>query len=100
MAEIKPNPDYNINRLSTARLFVLRRDEDETGVSGTGIVAEGVQFSDGTVALRWRSHINSTVIYGSIVACEAIHGHGGRTRVVWMDEFPNAPLRFSFKDAP
>jgi len=34
------------------RPFVLRRLVDETGVSGTGVVAEGVEFSDGTVALR------------------------------------------------
>lgn len=35
------------------RAFVLQCNEDETGVSGTGIVAEGVEFSDGTVALYW-----------------------------------------------
>lgn len=72
-----------------ARLFALQRVEDETGVSGTGIVAEGVQFSDGTVAMRWRSHIRSTVFYESIKACEAIHGHGGRTRIVFLDEGEN-----------
>lgn len=68
-----------------ARLFVLSRIEDESGVSGTGIVAEGVEFSDGTVALRWRSHIKSTAIYESIRACEAIHGHGGKTRVQYQN---------------
>jgi hypothetical protein len=34
------------------RLFLLIRNEDVSGVSGTGIVAEGVEFSDGTVAMR------------------------------------------------
>ena len=29
------------------RAFVLRRHKDETGVSGTGIAAEGVEFSNG-----------------------------------------------------
>ena len=31
------------------RLFVLLREEDVTGVSGTGIVAEGVEWQDGRV---------------------------------------------------
>jgi hypothetical protein len=69
-----------------ARRFVLQRDEDETGVSGTGQVAEGVEFSDGRVALRWivGDH-RSTVTWDNMDNVEAIHGHNGRTRVVWMD---------------
>ena len=43
------------SEITAPRAFVLQRNEDETGVSGTGIVAEGVEFSDGTVALRWTS---------------------------------------------
>lgn len=64
--------------------FALRRYEDESGVSGTGIVAQGVQFSDGTVALRWMVDLRSTALYDSIDDVVAIHGHGGRTRVVWL----------------
>lgn len=89
----------SINNMVDARLFVLKRDEDETGVSGTGVVAEGVQFSDGTVALRWRSYIKSTAIYESIRACEAIHGHGGKTRVLFLDEEPDHLPFFKFQDA-
>lgn len=68
------------------RTFELHRDEDETGISGTGVVAEGVEFSDGPVALRWivGDH-RSTVVWPSIEAVEAIHGHGGRTRIVWVE---------------
>ena len=65
------------------RLFRLHRIEDETGVSGTGDVAEGVQFSDGTCAMRWLTATSSTAIYASIEDLEKIHGHGGRTRVRW-----------------
>jgi hypothetical protein len=68
------------------RLFMLERLEDETGVSGTGSVAEGVEFYDGTVAMRWRTSIGSTAFYGSIQDVEAIHGHGGRTVVRWIEE--------------
>ena len=66
------------------RNFSLERDEDLTGISGTGVVAEGVEFTDGQVVLRWLTSVNSTVIYANIAAVEAIHGHGGKTRIVWV----------------
>jgi hypothetical protein len=70
----------------TARRFVLQRDEDETGVSGVGQVAEGVEFTDGRVALRWIvGEHRSTVTWDNIDNVEAIHGHNGRTRIVWVD---------------
>lgn len=68
------------------RRFQLHRDEDETGVSGTGIVAEGVQFTDGHVALRWLTDHTSTAIYGDLLDVSVIHGHGGKTRIVFLDE--------------
>lgn len=62
--------------------FFLLRAEDITGVSGTGVVAEGVEFSDGTVAMRWVvGNHHSTVVHDSIEAVEAIHGHGGATQI-------------------
>lgn len=64
-------------------MFELHRDADPSGVSGTGVVAEGVEFADGTVALRWRGALASTAVHGSVYAVELIHGHGGNTRVVW-----------------
>ncbi len=70
----------------TARVFHLQRDVDVTGVSGSGLVAEGVQFTDGTVVLRWCSSRPSTVIYGTLADVKRVHGHGGKTRVVWEDE--------------
>lgn len=70
------------------RRFVFKRTTDVSGTSGTGIVAEGVQFTDGTVAVRWRSFISSHVIYPNAHAAEAIHSHGGATKLVWLDEVP------------
>lgn len=68
------------------KTFELHRDEDETGVSGTGVVAQGVVFDDGQVALRWIvGEHRSTVVWASIEAVEAIHGHSGRTRIVWTE---------------
>ncbi|MDH6199170.1 hypothetical protein M2272_005838 [Mycobacterium frederiksbergense] len=70
----------------SARRFVLERVEDVSGVSGTGTVAEGVQFSDGRVALRWVvGEHRSTVTWDSIESVEKIHGHNGATSVRWVD---------------
>lgn len=67
------------------RRFVLYRTTDVSGVSGTGIVAEGIQFNDGVVALRWRGLRASTVVYDCVEDAEAIHGHNGATQVAWID---------------
>ena len=68
------------------RRFHLARDVDVSGVSGTGIVAEGVEFSDGTAVTRWVTGQHpSTVVWVDVASVEAVHGHGGTTRVVWRD---------------
>lgn len=61
------------------------RDEDVTGVSGVGRVAEGVQFSTGDCVLVWLGTLSSVVVYRSLADLEAIHGHGGSSRVIWED---------------
>lgn len=66
--------------------FELHRDSDETGVSGVGVVAQGVEFWDGTVAMRWITDVASTAIYNDVSDVEHIHGHNGKTRVVWIDD--------------
>lgn len=70
------------------RRFVLKRDTDETGVSGTGVVAEGVLFSNGVVALQWTSEFPTSVVFHQrgIESVLAVHGHGGKTRLLWLDE--------------
>jgi hypothetical protein len=45
------------------RTFVLDRRRDISGVSGTGLVAEGVVWSDGAVALRWSGENPTTVAF-------------------------------------
>lgn len=64
--------------------FGLFRHQDVTGVSGTGTVAYGVQFADGTVVIRWLGENPSTVVWESLDAAMRIHGHDGRTRLVWL----------------
>ena len=69
------------------RRFQLHRRSDLTGVSGTGVVAEGVEFSDGVVGLHWTGQWPSSVVHydRGMEAVEAVHGHGGATEVVWLD---------------
>lgn len=65
--------------------FYLERSQDVSGVSGTGRVAEGVKFSDGKVAVRWPNAHGSTTTWNSIEDAETVHGHGGLTKIVWID---------------
>lgn len=55
-------------------------------MSGVGDVAEGVVFSDGTAVIRWTSVHRSTAVYADIDELAAIHGHDGRTKVVFLGE--------------
>ncbi|MFJ6380166.1 hypothetical protein ACIQI7_09215 [Kitasatospora sp. NPDC092039] len=67
--------------------YVLQRDIDVSGVSGTGVVAEGCIFSaaaGSTGATRWRGERGSTVAWDRASDIESIHGHGGATRVVLL----------------
>lgn len=69
--------------MNKKRFFHLVRTKDASGVSGTGIVAEGCEFSNGKVAVAWVSGINSVIVYDSVADVEKIHGHGGATQIVW-----------------
>ena len=69
------------------RNFVLVRHHDHTGVSGTGIVAEGVEFTNGRVCMIWLTRqVHSLVIHDNISEVEAIHGHNGATTIHWLDQ--------------
>lgn len=66
------------------RYFQLYRDRDISGVSGTGRVAEGVEFHDGQVCLSWYGKHHVIGVYPSIKDVAAIHGHEGATRIEWI----------------
>ncbi len=55
------------------RWFILSRGNDESGVSGTGNVLEGVEFTDGTVVLQWTSKPASTVVWRSFEDFWTVH---------------------------
>jgi hypothetical protein len=68
----------------SSRRFTLIREVDVSAVSGVGRIAEGVEFSDGSVALRWHSRYPATAVWGGIDEVLAIHGHAGLTKVSWL----------------
>lgn len=74
------------------RAFVVQRDADVSGVSGEGIVAEGVLFSDGWAVTHWLDkppmHEPKTDVWHNpgVQPFERVHGHGGATRVIWADD--------------
>ena len=61
------------------------RDEDVSGVSGTGPVGEIVEFESGWVAVSFygfTADVPNVIVYSSLADAEKIHGHAGRTRLV------------------
>lgn len=61
------------------RLFYLERHEDESGVSGVGIIAEGVELSNGKCILSWLTQHHSVAVYDNMKELVEIHGHNGKT---------------------
>ncbi len=73
------------------RRFVFLRDEDETGVSGTGLVVMGVLYPDGRCHYRWMTEHQTDQMADSLDKLEIIHGHNGRTRIVFLDDEEGVP---------
>lgn len=74
--------------MKTLRLFRLYREEDETGVSGTGPVCAGVQLPSGRCALEWitGNAPGGFTLYNSPEDILKVHGHDGKTRIEWLGE--------------
>lgn len=75
------------------RPFRLHRLIDVSGVSGRGVVAEGIEFENGKCALHWLTEHSSVAIYDNVETLRAIHEHGGKTRIEWpgIDWDPRGP---------
>lgn len=65
--------------------FKLNRLEDVSGISGSGIIAEGCVFSNGKAIVSWLGKRASIVVWDSLDDCLYINGHGGKTVVEWID---------------
>lgn len=82
MAREEPRKGSILDR-NTMRLFVLDRLDDQSGVSGRGVVAEGCEFSNGQVVLCWRK-AGTVGVYPSMKVLENVHSHDGKTVVRWL----------------
>jgi hypothetical protein len=74
-----------MNLKPTYRKFYLQRNEDVSGISGKGRIAEGIVFSDGEVVLHWLTVTKSTTVFDNLEALQAVHGHDGRTKIIFDD---------------
>jgi hypothetical protein len=82
------------------RTFELVRFRDLSGVSGTGVVAEGCVFTDGSVALRWRGNNPATAVWPDLESVLAVHGHQGATEVHWLEGEAASPSGPTGEAAP
>lgn len=71
--------------MNYSRRFELVRHRDPSGVSGTGVVALGVEWSDKTVSMRWLGNGRAFANWNNIHDVIRIHGHNGATEVRWID---------------
>lgn len=73
---------------AVSRRFELHADAPEsTGrlvIAGVGIVAEGIEFGDGTAVVRWREDPPSTCMWGSIAEMGLAQA-ASRVQIVWVD---------------
>lgn len=75
--------------ITLMRRFVIVRTNDPQGMSGTGIVGEGVQLTNGSCAYRF---MNTEFVIESFApnvhSIEALHSHLFKepTEIVWVDD--------------
>lgn len=72
------------------RSFKIERQHDQSGVSGTGVVLEGVVFSTGVTVIHWLTPMpgGSVTIWQTFEQFMSVHvgSHPeNRTRVHWDD---------------
>ncbi|HZC53767.1 MAG TPA: hypothetical protein VE441_14890 [Mycobacterium sp.] len=66
------------------RYFRLNRREDPSGVSGTGIVATGIEYDTGQAVVTWLGEWPTVDIHlRGLESVEHLHGHGGSTVIEW-----------------
>jgi hypothetical protein len=89
-------------KMPEPKLFTMIRKHDESHISGTGRVLDGVVFHNGKVAICWRTEDNhgysSLGIYDSFEAFKFIHidSHPtNETEIVWLESPPLSPLSCS-----
>lgn len=67
------------------RTFRLVRLKDISGISGVGVVAEGVEFHDEQCVVSWLGKFHSIEVHPSIKQVMEIHGHSGATQIEFSE---------------
>lgn len=62
--------------------FYLVRAIDDSGVSGTGVVARGVRLLSGQCVLEWQTQLAGMGIYPNLTTLLQVHGHSGHTKLM------------------
>ena len=75
----------------SVRVGHIMRNDDVHGVSGTGVVCEIFEASNGKAVVVWLTPTPSVVVYDSAKAVESNLSHGGKTKIIWDYESPPDP---------
>lgn len=77
--------------MSDLIVYRMVREEDKTGVSGTGTVGWIVDWPNPMVTIGWCTDPwYSVATYPEMEAAKQIHGHGGATKFIQMWRFKDA----------
>ena len=72
-------------RIKLGKRFIIVRTKDVSGVSGTGVVAEGITFHDGQTVVSWYGKHHIFECPRTLATWLKVHGHKGSTQVRWID---------------
>jgi hypothetical protein len=87
------------------RSFEIERQADESGVSGTGIVMEGVVFSTGLVVVHWltpppRGSVNLFDSWELFASIHIAPHPANKTRIHWSDGATWEPGAYQANPSP
>lgn len=69
----------------TVRRFEVHRPRPLNDYLWIGPVADGVEWPDGSVTIRWHGPRASIVQWRSMGDARAVHEKDGLTQIVWVD---------------
>ena len=86
----KKNEEQTPDKPTTLmRRFIIVRTDDPTGMSGTGVIGEGIQFTNGSCAYRFvKTDFVIESFAPNVHSIEALHSHlfQDPTEIVWIDD--------------
>lgn len=86
----------NVDAFDKPQVFTMIRKKDETGVSGTGRVLDGIIFPNGKTVICWRTETSSIAVYDSYEDFKAIHvdSHkAGSAKIEFFMKRPKKPKK-------